>query len=139
MLRTLFTMLGFFVLECQAQPSLEVELALGRPHEGGSMRLAICPNESAFEQEKGCATRIVPATGSLVQLSVAGLSPGLYAVKVFHDVNDNGKLDTNWMGIPNEPYGFSNDAMGTFGPPGFKEASFLVGEGRTTIRIKMKG
>lgn len=49
---------------------------------------------------------------------------GTYAMAVIHDENMNGKLDTNWLGIPTEGYGFSNDAKGVIGAPAFSAASF---------------
>jgi len=52
------------------------------------------------------------------------IPPGTYAVAVIHDENMNGKLDTNWLGIPTEGYGFSNDAKGLIGVPSFSAASF---------------
>ena len=52
------------------------------------------------------------------------IPPGTYALAVIHDENSNGKLDTNWLGIPTEGYGFSNDARGLLGPPTFLAASF---------------
>lgn len=139
MKRVLCGALMLLVLDCEAQSALDVEVHLNQAGAGGSVRIALCPGEMAYEKEEGCIARTVPATGSKVLLHVTDLPPGTYAVKVFHDVNDNSKLDTNWMGIPNEPYGFSNDAAGTFGPPGFKEASFVVGPGRSSIRINVKG
>jgi len=41
------------------------------------------------------------------------------------------------MGMPNEPYGFSNDARGSFGPPSFEDASFVVGEENLSITFQM--
>jgi len=81
----------------------------------------------------------VPVTTATATITFTDVSEGRHAIKAFHDVNDNGELDTNWMGIPTEPYGFSNDAMGTFGPPSFQDASFLVEPGANTTRFKMKG
>lgn len=52
------------------------------------------------------------------------IPPGTYAMAVVHDENMNGKLDTNWLGIPTEGYGFSNDAKGLVGAPSFSAASF---------------
>jgi uncharacterized protein (DUF2141 family) len=52
------------------------------------------------------------------------IPPGTYALAVIHDENMNGKLDTNWLGIPAEGYGFSNDAKAMLGPPSFSAASF---------------
>jgi uncharacterized protein (DUF2141 family) len=63
---------------------------------------------------------------------------GEYALKVFHDENDNQKLDTNFVGMPKEKFGFSNDAMGRFGPPSFEQARFRLEESTTTLRVEMK-
>ena len=52
------------------------------------------------------------------------IPPGTYAMAVIHDENMNGKLDTNWLGIPTEGYGFSNDAQGVVSAPSFSAASF---------------
>jgi uncharacterized protein (DUF2141 family) len=52
------------------------------------------------------------------------IPPGTYAIAVIHDENSNGKLDTNWLGVPTEGYGFSNDAKGLLGAPSFSAASF---------------
>lgn len=49
---------------------------------------------------------------------------GRYAMAVIHDENMNGKLDSNFLGIPTEGYGFSNDAEGLLGAPPFSAASF---------------
>lgn len=64
------------------------------------------------------------------------LPKGIYAVSSFHDENNNGKLDTNWVGIPNEPNACSNNATGSFGPPKFKDAKFSLEKLETTIKIK---
>ena len=53
------------------------------------------------------------------------LAPGSYALVVLHDENMNGRIDTNWLGIPKEGYGFSNNARSPFGSPSFAEASFV--------------
>src|SRR5580704_13611922 len=55
-----------------------------------------------------------------------GLAPGAYAVAAYHDENGNGKLDTNFLGIPSERVAASNDAKGTMGPPSFEKAKFAV-------------
>ncbi len=52
------------------------------------------------------------------------VNPGDYAISIFHDANENSVLDMNFIGIPKEGFGFSNDAMGTFGPPAFHKAKF---------------
>jgi uncharacterized protein (DUF2141 family) len=62
------------------------------------------------------------------------LSPGMYAIQFIHDENGNDELDTNFLGIPKEGFGFSNDAFGRFGPKDFEEWLFPV-VGDTTIRM----
>jgi len=52
------------------------------------------------------------------------LPDGVYAISVFHDENNNGKLDTNFFGIPSEDTGASNDAPARFGPPKWEDAKF---------------
>ena len=60
---------------------------------------------------------------------------GVYAIKAFHDENDNDRLDTNFLRIPKEPYGFSNDVRGSLGPPSFDRASFQVDVAVDTVWI----
>ena len=52
------------------------------------------------------------------------IPPGTYALGVVHDENMNGKLDTKWLGIPKEGYGFSNDAKAFLSAPSFSAAGF---------------
>lgn len=54
------------------------------------------------------------------------MDSGDYGIRYFHDENSNQELDTNWIGIPTETYGFSNNAMGTFGPPDFDDWRFSL-------------
>ena len=65
------------------------------------------------------------------------LSPGKYAVVVIQDLNGNKSQDSNFLRIPKEPYGFSNNPSTTFGPPDFEGASFEV-KSDTEIEIKLK-
>lgn len=139
-MRSVIALILFLLVRVTAaQGVLEVDVLLSKPDAGGTLRVALCPNEGAFGTDKGCTLHTAKASGSPVLLRIDDLVPGAYAIKIFHDVNDNGKLNTNWLGIPTEPYGFSNDAMGTFGPPSFEQARFTVGTKQTTIRIRMKG
>ncbi|HJT01783.1 MAG TPA: DUF2141 domain-containing protein [Terriglobales bacterium] len=61
--------------------------------------------------------------------------PGTYAVSVFHDENLNGKLDTNFLGIPREGVGASYDAKGHFGLPTFSSAAFQHSSNPTVLKI----
>lgn len=68
----------------------------------------------------------------------SSLKPGHYAVAVYHDKNSNGDLDTRFGMIPKEPYGFSNDARGTFGPAKFSKAAFEVSSQDLNIDVRIK-
>ena len=63
------------------------------------------------------------------------IEPGDYAVSVFHDENSNGKVDTNFLGIPREGVGASNDARGHMGPPKFDAAHFQFSGGGLNLKI----
>lgn len=78
-----------------------------------------------------------PVDGETLILTFKNMKKGTYAVSIFHDVNDNGKFDKNFMGIPNEPYAFSNDAKGMFGPPKFEECKFDVVAENKMITISL--
>lgn len=65
----------------------------------------------------------VRAAGSM-RIEIPDLPEGTYAVSCFHDVNNNGVLDKNMLGIPTEPYGFSMGARPKFRAPSWEEAKF---------------
>lgn len=64
-----------------------------------------------------------------------GLAAGTYAAALFHDENNNGRLDTGIFGIPTEPVLASNNARGFMGPPSFNAARFQYPGGAFTHRV----
>ncbi|WP_338235569.1 DUF2141 domain-containing protein [Persicobacter diffluens] len=56
------------------------------------------------------------------------LPAGTYAFAFTHDENNNGKRDTNFIGMPKEGVGASNNAKGSFGPPKFEDAKFTIAD-----------
>ncbi len=70
----------------------------------------------------------VPATGSITVI-FDGLAAGRYAVRMFQDLNDNGKMDFSGQ-MPTEPFGFSTLKM-LMGPPDFNQASFELSDNKT--------
>lgn len=65
------------------------------------------------------------------------LPAGKYAVTTFHDVNNNGELDTKLFGIPKEPYGFSNNFKPKFGPPSYEKCAVDIQVGANDISISL--
>lgn len=76
-----------------------------------------------------------PITNGQGDCTFAGIQPGTYAISVFHDQNSNGRLDTNFLGIPREGVGASNNAKDHFGPPRFRDASFAYAGGSVDLKI----
>jgi uncharacterized protein (DUF2141 family) len=77
------------------------------------------------------------AIGGMQSVIFTNLEPGPYAIIVIHDENDNGKLDTNFFGVPTEGYGFSNNAEGFLGPPSFKEVAVTLDQADRTVEIAL--
>ncbi len=65
------------------------------------------------------------------------LHPGTYAVVVFHDVDNDGKIASNWIGIPTEPVGvYLPPGVRLWGPPSFRRTSFdLQDDARFTVSL----
>jgi uncharacterized protein (DUF2141 family) len=72
-----------------------------------------------------------------VRVTFENLPYGRYAAALVHDENSNLKMDFNFAGMPKEGFGFSNNATGTFGPPAFGKAAFVLdaAEKRTAIKV----
>ncbi|MFP2924046.1 DUF2141 domain-containing protein [Pyxidicoccus sp. 3LG] len=96
----------------------------------GHVYISVAADAAAFDDKgKPAVVRRVEVTGPKLTITIPDLAPGTYAVSLFHDANGNGKLDTNFIGIPKEGYGFSNN-VGARGKPKFDEAKFtLVADG----------
>ncbi len=79
-----------------------------------------------------------PAEEGSMTLCVSAPENGQYAVVVYHDENDNHKFDRNWIGLPTEGFGFSNDPTLYLAPPSFEEVAFEVNRRITHVDVKMK-
>jgi uncharacterized protein (DUF2141 family) len=77
-------------------------------------------NQSTGESTKGI---VEPATEGAITFRITA-PVGVYAISAYHDKNNNKELDKSFFGVPSEPYGFSNDARGIFGPPDYFDAQF---------------
>ena len=97
----------------------------------GNVRVALHGRQDAveFPYGQGIAGIFRRAQPERVRAAFADLLPGGYAVAAFHDADGNGELPTNNLWIPIEGHGFSNDARGLMGPPGFDACSRRVPHG----------
>lgn len=104
----------------------------------GHVLVSLFNNSSGFPDKADKAIRKMQLTinNNAASASFTGLPAGNYAVAILHDENDDRKMNTNFFGIPKEGYGFSNNVMGTFGPPSFSRASFsFTGNSEKQIAI----
>ena len=141
--RILFLLSFSAMLEIQAS---ELVINLSDQKKAGTLMLAIYNNAEAFEGSvikekrsevgvfKGLELYLEPKDST--QLSTE-IPDGDYAIAFFIDANGNKKLDKNFLGIPKEQFGFSNNAMGTLSAPSFEQAKFRVA-GNTVQNIKLK-
>jgi uncharacterized protein (DUF2141 family) len=72
------------------------------------------------------------------ECNFADAPKGTLAISCFHDENGNGKLDTNFLGIPKEGVAMSNNAKGRFGPPSFEDASFAFDGSAKDLTITLQ-
>ena len=94
----------------------------------GQLMVAIYDSEEAYNNKtQPLKYATVEADADTVTLNFDGLADGTYALMLIHDLNSNGQMDINAMGLPQDGYGFSNN-VGMYGLPPFDAASFEVRE-----------
>jgi uncharacterized protein (DUF2141 family) len=123
----------------QSWPGIHVTI-LDVRNSTGAVACALFESPEGFPTEfLRFATRIVVmrVRETRARCDFAGIAPGTYALAVIHDENRNGKLDANWLGVPAEGYGFSNDARAALGAPTFSAASFAYDGGNLGLTIRL--
>jgi uncharacterized protein (DUF2141 family) len=104
----------------------------------GSLMVAVYADEAGYNSDKSVVAIMVPVTGATASHTFENVAPGKYGIKLFHDVNGNGKMDTNPFGAPIEPYAFSNNAKGQFGPAKWADAVVEIGADGGAHSIKLQ-
>lgn len=91
---------------------------------GATLMVAVFTEPAGWLRQPQAGRRLPLDAAKDGRLSIVlkDLPDGPLAISLFQDTNANGRLDMNPMGIPVEPMGFSNDAIGNFGPPKFEQA-----------------
>jgi len=115
---------------------LELEIT-GLDQTYGTLMIALFDSQAGFKSETAAQSRKVVVSKDSAAVIFKGLVAGQYAIKVFHDQNQNGELDTNGMGIPSEPYGFSNNASDPFSAPEWEETKFSVSDAQVFHQINL--
>jgi len=117
--------------------SLTVKVEKVSPR-GGDVRLALYDAQDYAGDQDPLTDKVVPAHPGETVVTLENLKPGIYAIKLFQDFNRNGKFDMNWIGLPLEKFGFSNDAHPTFSEPPFDATKFELRPGTNTITIHLQ-
>lgn len=136
----------FFLLFSFSIYADELTINLSGQTKAGVLSMAIYDKSDAYDQsvkgEKRSEDGIFTGIESYIKpkenhVFVIDLPAGFYAIALFVDANKNLKIDKNFLGIPKEQFGFSNNAMGRLSAPSFEQAMFEV-NGNTTQNIKLK-
>lgn len=116
---------GGFAFAQGAKTSLRVNIE-GIESNHGQVLATLCKKEEFLKSKCEYSGVVKLDNNSEHVIIFENVNLGEYALQLFHDVNNDFKLQTNIMGIPTEPFAFSNNAKGKFGPPKFEQAAFEV-------------
>jgi len=103
----------------------------------GEIRFSIFNVPSQFPQGNELDSKDVPAQLGFVTVQFYNLVLGAYAIAIHHDENSDGEMNTNFIGLPKEGYGFSNNAKVNFAAPAFEAAAFNLDVGDKSIRLRV--
>ena len=119
-------LISFLSFQAEAQGKFTITVKVEHANSNdGKMFVALYNTESGF-LEKSYKGEISGIANKSCTVLFKDIPEGVYAVSLFHDENDNGKIDTNFFGIPKEDYGCSNGATGFMGPPKWEDAKFQL-------------
>lgn len=103
----------------------------------GFIMLRVMNGEAEFKGDTSAISSIQHrAMAGQASFTIGDLPAGEYAVQVMHDRNGNGELDSNFVGMPTEPWAFSNNATGSMGPPSWDDVKFEL-KGSVDQSIKL--
>lgn len=136
--QTLFVALSLFPLFSWAA-QLNIRIT-GFESAQGQVLISVFNQANGFPQNPRQALKLlrVSAQRTAVAVEVPELNPGNYAVAVVHDLNSNGKLDSNAFGMPTEPVGFSNNPSLGMSAPTFAECKLNLHEPDSSATIQLK-
>lgn len=116
---------------------LEVDVS-GLRNARGQIHVCITQDPGHFPDCRGDPHALTrTAAASVGSLKFEGLTPGRYAITLFHDENGNQRLDT-MLGIPREGFGFSNKVVVRFGAPRFNAVAIQVPAGFSREHIRLQ-
>lgn len=115
-----------------------IVLITGFDTNDGEVRAALNNSDENYQSSIPFDRAVEKIVDHKVEFTFKGIPFGKYAIKCYHDENLNGKMDRNSMGIPIEAYGFSNNAVGNFGPAKYEDAVFTFNKDKQVVEIKLQ-
>jgi uncharacterized protein (DUF2141 family) len=110
----------------------------GIENKGGIMMIALFTEEDKFLKTPSYAKEVSISNETEIEVIFEDIPYRRYAFSIFHDLNENGELDSNMIMIPKEPIGFSNNYFPKFGPPKFKNAAFDLDKEHIRMTVNLK-
>lgn len=104
----------------------------------GFISAGLYQGQAGYEGGQRLTGELVAVEGNSVTLTFKNVPVGEYGIKLIHDVDGDGKMDTGLFGIPSEPYAFSNSARGSMGPAKWDKAKFNIAAGANSHVIRFK-
>lgn len=106
----------------------------------GTIKVALFNSEETFLKDSDAylTNSISVHQNNTVEVVFKDLPFDTYTAAIFHDVNSNNSLDKNFLGVPKEPYGFSNNAKSKWGPPKYEDAKFELSQAHLLIQLDVK-
>jgi uncharacterized protein (DUF2141 family) len=129
----------FCMLGAQSQP-INITVTVNNVKSSkGTIKLCLFNKETGFPEKPNLAIKCINsiAVKGAMQIIIEGVTPGKYAISAHHDENNDGKVNTNFFGIPKEPTGASNGAKAKMGPPKFEAAALVIEKNKTQISIAL--
>ncbi|MDT0293739.1 DUF2141 domain-containing protein [Mesonia ostreae] len=119
-----------------SNPELDLEIT-GIKKDAGFIEVGIYNSEEYFlEEGKSFKTYKIPVKNKKASIRISDLPQGNYAITLYHDENEDGKCNMNFLGIPKEPYAFSNNFKPKFSAPSFEDCVFNLKE-NLSLDIKL--
>jgi uncharacterized protein (DUF2141 family) len=104
----------------------------------GLVYITLWGNQETWLDDKKSLQNIgEPATIGAMTFVLHDVAPGRYAIATFHDANDNGRMDFNFIGYPTEGYAFSQDIRPFLSAPSFESCAFDIGVDDAALTIHM--
>jgi uncharacterized protein (DUF2141 family) len=132
--------LGTFSLKAIENMNLKIEVK-GIKQSKGTMAYCLFNNKEGFPGDNSKAFRSgfinIHEENTDLNFTINNIPPGEYAVSVFQDLNNDQKLNKNFLGIPKEPVGASQNPKSRLGPPRYQQSRFILSQDQQSISIDL--